>query len=134
MIGYITIGSLDFHASAQFYDAVLATLGYTRLFDYSETGWIAYGEEKRKDQLDAPTLWLCKTPFNGKPAVAANGSMFGLSAPSRTAVDLFYKTALANGGTSEGEPGLREAYGPHWYLAYLRDPMGNKFSIIYRGA
>jgi catechol 2,3-dioxygenase-like lactoylglutathione lyase family enzyme len=128
MFAYITVGSTDFSASVRFYDATLATLGYARLFDYSESGWIGYGPKTNKE---SPTLWLCQNPYNGQPAVLGNGLMFGLSAPSTEVVDLFFKTALATGGTSEGEPGIREAYGPNAYLAYVRDPMGNKISVLF---
>jgi catechol 2,3-dioxygenase-like lactoylglutathione lyase family enzyme len=133
MFGYTTVGSTDFEASCKFYDAVLSTIGLARVHDYSETGWIGYGNPKDAADPNAQTLWLCKTPFDSKPASVGNGSMVGLQANSREQVDLFYKTALANGGTSEGEPNTREQYGPGWYLAYIRDPMGNKYSIVYRG-
>jgi catechol 2,3-dioxygenase-like lactoylglutathione lyase family enzyme len=134
MFSYTTVGSIDFEQSSQFYDAVLATLGWSRVHDYSATGWIGYGDAAEVNNPDAETLWLCKTPFDTKPASVGNGSMVGLKAQSRAQVELFYKTALANGGTSEGEPALREQYGPNWFLAYVRDPMGNKYAVVYRGA
>jgi catechol 2,3-dioxygenase-like lactoylglutathione lyase family enzyme len=133
MLGYTTVGSTDFAASSQFYDAVLATLGWARVHDHSEGGWIGYGDPAEVDNPNAQALWLCKTPFDTKPASVGNGSMVGLQAQTREQVELFYKTALAHGGTSEGEPALREQYGPNWYLAYVRDPMGNKYAIVYRG-
>jgi catechol 2,3-dioxygenase-like lactoylglutathione lyase family enzyme len=132
MFAYATLGSTDFAASRQFYEAAFATLGIGLLHDYSDGGWVAYGSLADKDNPATPCLWLCKTPFNGAPATAANGAMLSLAAPNRAAVDAFYAAALANGGSSEGAPGVREAYGPDMYLAYVRDPMGNKLSIVTR--
>jgi hypothetical protein len=39
---------------------------------------------------------------------------------------------MAAEGSDEGGPGPRPDYGPNWYAAYLRDPTGNKLSIVYR--
>ena len=125
MFAYATIGSNDFHQSARFFDAVMGALGYQRTHDYSEHGWLCYGENMEATQ----SLWLCK-PVNTLPASAGNGAMIGFTAATRAMVDAFYAAALANGGTSEGAPGLRDAYGPNMYLAYVRDPQGNKFSAI----
>ena len=49
------------------------------------------------------------------------------------AVDAFHAAALANGGTSEGAPGLRLLYNPDFYAAYVRDPDGNKLAVVCRG-
>jgi hypothetical protein len=48
-------------------------------------------------------------------------------------VDDFHAAALANGGTSEGAPGLRPQYNPDFYAAYVRDPDGNKLAVVCRG-
>jgi predicted lactoylglutathione lyase len=71
-----------------------------------------------------------KTPYDGKQASFGNGAMVGLVAQTRARVDAFLAAALANGGSCEGKPGLREAYCPNMYLAYVRDPIGNKFSAM----
>jgi catechol 2,3-dioxygenase-like lactoylglutathione lyase family enzyme len=128
MFAYATVGTNNFEKSVQFFDAVMKALGLQRTHDYSEHGWLAYG----LDAESSLTLWLCK-PHNQLPATAGNGSMVGFQANSRAKVDAFHAAALANGGTSEGDPGLRENYGPDIYVAYVRDPEGNKFSAICRG-
>ncbi len=132
MFAYTTIGSTDFAASTRFFDAVMAVLGYGRTHDLTEYGWVAYGDVARKDDPLAQQLWLSAKPFNGEAATVGNGSMMTFQAPTRGHVDLFYTTALSNGGTSEGAPGIREMYGPDFYLAYVRCPMGNKFAVICR--
>jgi catechol 2,3-dioxygenase-like lactoylglutathione lyase family enzyme len=134
MFSYATLGSLDFVASSKFFDAVLGVLGHQRLFEYPEGGWIAYGTPARKDDPDAQLLWLCRTPFDQKAASPGNGTMLSFKATTRAQVDACHAAALANGGASEGAPGIREAYGPDMYLAYMRDPTGNKFSVVTRGA
>ncbi len=127
MFAYATIGSNDFDKSAQFFDAVMAALGFKRTHDYSEGGWLGYGEHAESSM----SLWLCK-PLNQQPASAGNGAMIGFQAATRAMVDAFHAAALANSGTSEGAPGLRDAYGPNMYIAYVRDPQGNKFSAVCR--
>jgi catechol 2,3-dioxygenase-like lactoylglutathione lyase family enzyme len=132
MFAYAVVGSTDFEASLNFFDATLATLGHARLHEYLDIGWVAYGDPKYADNPAMPTLWLCRQPFNGQPATVGNGSMMSFAALTSAQVDAFYAAALANGGSSEGEPGTREAYGPELYLAYVRDPMGNKLSVVTR--
>jgi predicted lactoylglutathione lyase len=58
--------------------------------------------------------------------------MVGLSGPSWKAVDDFHGAALANGGRSEGAPGLRPQHGQDFYAAYVRDPDGNKVAAACR--
>ena len=41
-----------------------------------------------------------------------------------------HAAALAAGGSDEGPPGFRDAYGPHFYVGYLRDPQGNKLALF----
>ncbi len=132
MFAYAVVGSANFEASLKFFDVVLATLGHTRLQEYLDIGWVAYGDPSFADNPAMPTLWLCRQPFNGEPATVGNGSMVSFAAKTRAQVDNFYAAALAIGGSSEGTPGTREAYGPDLYLAYVRDPMGNKFSVVTR--
>jgi catechol 2,3-dioxygenase-like lactoylglutathione lyase family enzyme len=128
MIAYATVGSNDFASSARFFDAVLGALGHKRVHDYCDGGFLAYASSPD----DAIKLWLCK-PHDGKPASVGNGSMLGFSAASRAQVDAFHAAALAHGGSCEGAPGVRESYGPTMYLAYIRDPLGNKFSAVFDG-
>ena len=91
-------------------------------------GWGRY--EKEGAVQDA--LWVC-TPFDGAAATAGNGAMVALWAKTWREVDAFHAAALACGGTSEGAPGLRLAYNPDFYAAYVRDPDGNKLAAVCRG-
>lgn len=124
-VSYITIGADDIDKALAFYDPVLGALGLKRVW-LQET-WAGYGAEGDEHG----TILLC-APHNGEPARAGNGIMVGLHADSEAEVDAFHAAALANGGTSEGEAGPRPEYGEGSYLAYVRDPTGNKLSAFYR--
>ena len=124
---YLTVGALDSEKSNAFYDAALATIGWRKHMEFP--GWRAYSKDGAGK---GTTLWVCK-PFDGKPATAGNGTMVGFMVESRAEVDAFYAAALAHGGTDEGAPNPRPHYGPNWYAAYMRDPAGNKISVVYNG-
>jgi len=48
-------------------------------------------------------------------------------------VDAFHAAGVANGGVScEDPPGYREGPAGKMYLAYLRDPIGNKICAMFR--
>ncbi len=124
MFGYITLGAKDFEAGLKFYDTVMAVLGQERQYADAESGWAAWGVPP------APQLMICK-PFDGGPVSAGNGTMIGFSAASTETVDRFHAAALAAGGTDEGGPGTRPHYSPEFYVAYVRDPSGNKLCAYH---
>ena len=132
---YICLGATDLEASSRFYDAVMATLGRKRCDTSDEagwqgwTGWGLYEDEGRLQEA----LWICR-PFNGQAPAAGNGTMVALRAPNQQSVRDFHAAAIAHGGTSEGEPGLRPQYNADFYAAYVRDPDGNKLAAVYREA
>jgi catechol 2,3-dioxygenase-like lactoylglutathione lyase family enzyme len=136
MFTYLTLGSNDFSRSISFYDAVMATLGHARCDTSAEdgdewgdfVGWGIYEDEGRTQTA----LWICK-PFDGAGARPGNGAMIAFTATTRSAVDAFHATAIANGGTSDGTPGLRSQYNADFYAAYVRDPDGNKLAAVHRG-
>ncbi|WP_370695392.1 VOC family protein [Patulibacter sp.] len=54
-------------------------------------------------------------------------------APDRRTVDAFHAAALAAGHQDDGAPGIREAYGPGYYGAFVRDPDGNGIEAVHHG-
>ena len=124
MFSHIMLGADDIERSKLFYDAALPTLGI-KPGRIDNKGRIIY-------QHDGGLLMITR-PINGKAASAANGGTVGFSAPSPQAVDNWHAAGLAHGGTAiEDLPGLRSnAYGS-LYLAYLRDPAGNKLCALHR--
>lgn len=134
MFTYVCLGTNDLHRSACFYDAALGALGLTRCDTSAEPhweDWIGWGTYEAAGAREV-ALWLCR-PINGQRATAGNGAMVALGAKTWTEVQDFYSAALANGGSSEGAPGLRLQYNPDFYAAYVRDPDGNKLAVVCRG-
>jgi catechol 2,3-dioxygenase-like lactoylglutathione lyase family enzyme len=127
MFSHITIGANDIAATKTFYDAILGVLGASEgVID--EKGRLAY--------VHAGNRLLITRPLDGNPATHGNGSTIGFLAPSQEAVDAWHEAGIANGGTTcEDPPGIREATGGRTlYLAYLRDPAGNKLCGFYKVA
>lgn len=124
MFSHIMIGANDVKASKVFYDAILGELGHKpgvmddkgRCFYFTDTG-----------------IFALTPPINGEPASHGNGITIGFSAISGEQADAWHAAGIANGGIScEDAPGVREAGGRQLYLAYLRDPSGNKICALYR--
>jgi catechol 2,3-dioxygenase-like lactoylglutathione lyase family enzyme len=124
MYSHIFVGSNDIDRSKKFYDAVLGTLGVPparmddrgRLFYMTPNGM--FGVTK---------------PIDGEAATSANGATIGFAAASPDQADAWHAAGVANGGVPiEDPPGVREGGAGKLYLAYLRDPDGNKLCALYR--
>jgi catechol 2,3-dioxygenase-like lactoylglutathione lyase family enzyme len=125
MFSYVSLGTSDLARAVRFYDAVMATLGHSRIDDYDPgANSAAWGFDD-----PGPHLWVTR-PFDGRPASVGNGTMVSFLAETRAEVDAFHAAALDHGGSDEGAPGLRPHYGPHFYAAYVRDPDGNKLNAV----
>ncbi len=121
MFSHIMVGANDIQKSKAFYDAVLATVG-------CEPG--AVDPKGRCFYVTKTGVFCLSVPIDGEPACHGNGSTFGFAAESTDVVDAWHAAGLANGGTTcEDPPGLRE--GSTFYLAYLRDPAGNKVCALH---
>ena len=82
-----------------------------------------------------PATFGITTPINGEPATHGNGSTIGFLAQSPEQADACHAAGVANGSvTCEDPPGWREGPGGKLYLAYLRDPDGNKLCLLHRPA
>ena len=129
MFNHIMIGSNDIERSKRFYDAVLATLGAGEpIRNNAGTGHV------RLFYRHNGSTFCVSEPINDETATFANGGTIGFKCNSPEHVKQFHDVALAHGGTSiEDPPGLREnnTMGA-MYLAYVRDPDGNKLCAIYR--
>ena len=123
MFSHVMIGTNDLEKAKSFYDALLGTLGVPpgrvdrhRVFYRTPTG-----------------VFSVTKPIDGKPATPANGGTIGFTANSPEQADAFHAAGIAHGGkTCEDPPGVREGAGAKIYIAYLRDPDGNKLCASYR--
>ena len=123
MFSHVMIGTNDLERAKRFYDALLGTLGIKpamvdghRIFYRSPTGVLSIS-----------------LPIDGQPATAANGATLGFAASSPEQAQAWHAAGLAAGGTAvEDPPGIREGKVMKLYLAYLRDPDGNKLCALHR--
>ena len=122
MISYATIGSNDLDKSVPFYTELLGTQGVTKMFDHPRGGAM-FG---RNGKMVLGVL----TPFDRGQATPGNGAMIALQMDNPSEVDAFYAKAIELGATDEGGPGER---GPGFYMAYFRDPDGNKLCACKLG-
>jgi catechol 2,3-dioxygenase-like lactoylglutathione lyase family enzyme len=123
MFSHIMIGTNNLERAKTFYDALLGTLGVApaavdghRIFYMTPTG-----------------VFSVSQPINGDPATFANGGTIGFAASSPAVADAWHAAGLEAGGTTcEDPPGVRTGGMGSLYLAYLRDPDGNKLCALHR--
>lgn len=124
MFSHIMVGANDVAESKRFYDAILGALGY-------EPG--VMDDRGRCFYFTATGVFAITSPINGEAACHGNGSTVGFAASSPEQADAWHAAGVANGGTScEDAPGMREGGLGQMYLAYLRDPSGNKVCALHR--
>tara|TARA_B110001454_G_scaffold207519_1_gene219010 strand:- start:1809 stop:2165 length:357 start_codon:yes stop_codon:yes gene_type:complete len=115
------LGMNDPAATKKFYDATFAAFG-------GKPGII--DEKGRLIYLHNGGIYILTKPIDGKPATAANGGTIGFAMTAEQA-DAWHEAGLASGGSAcEDPPGPRA--GSPYYLAYLRDPAGNKLCALHR--
>ncbi len=125
MFSHLMIGANDVAASKAFYDAALGALGVPQ-------GRI--DPKGRAMYMHNGTIFMLTKPINGDAACGANGGTLGFAAATPEAADAFHVAGLAAGGIAiEDAPGWRDNGGMKLYLAYLRDPSGNKICAMARG-
>jgi catechol 2,3-dioxygenase-like lactoylglutathione lyase family enzyme len=123
MFSHVMVGTNDLERAKKFYDAALGVLGVRpghvdghRVFYRTKTG--TFGVTR---------------PINGEPATVANGHTIGFACETTEQADAWHAAGLANGGTAiENPPGMRQGATMQLYLAYLRDPDGNKICAMKR--
>jgi len=124
VFSHIVVGANDMAASRKFYDATLGALG------------IAPGaiDDLGRAVYATPTgVFVVTRPINGQPATVANGGTIAFTANSTKAIDAWHAAGLANNGTTcEEPPGIRRSSYGEMYVAYLRDPTGNKICAVNR--
>jgi len=127
MIAYVTVGADDMAAAKRFYCAFLPAIGYGLREGPEGLSFALPVPEGQRPLL--PDFYV-KPTFDGQPATAGNGAMVAFEADTQAQVRQLHAAALNAGGRDEGQPGFRAAYGPRFYVAYLRDPQGNKIALF----
>ncbi len=124
MFSHVMVGSNDINQSKKFYDAIFTATG---------------GREGRVDPkgrlvyLNNGGIFLVTPPIDGQPATHGNGTTIGFAVDSPEQAQAWEQAGIAAGGTAiEDPPGVRSGSGVNLYLAYLRDPDGNKLCALHR--
>jgi catechol 2,3-dioxygenase-like lactoylglutathione lyase family enzyme len=121
MLHHLSFGVSDLARAAAFYDATLFALGFVRV--WSDASAVGYGHLGGGDQFAVKL----------QPAgvvVPGPGFHVAFTAPSREAVSRFHAAALQHGGSDNGAPGLRPAYGEHYFAAFVADPDGYRIEAV----
>ena len=124
MYSHVMVGSNDLDASKKFYDAIFTATG---------------GREGRLDPkgrlvyVNNGGIFLVSPPIDGQPATHGNGTTIGFAVDGPEQAQAWEQAGVAAGGTAiEDPPGVRSGMGVNLYLAYLRDPSGNKLCALHR--
>jgi catechol 2,3-dioxygenase-like lactoylglutathione lyase family enzyme len=124
MYSHMVVGSNDLERSKRFYDAVFGALGGSE-GHLDPKGIVLY--------LHNAGVFIVTDPINGEPATVSNGATVAFAASDPAQVEAWYAAGIAHGGNAiEDPPGPRDRSGMKVYLAYLRDPDGNKLCALHR--
>ena len=126
MFSHVMVGSNDIERSKKFYDALFTSIG---------------GKPGRQDPngrllyINKGGIFMVSKPIDGQPAHHANGGTIGFAVTDPAEADAWHKAGTANGGSAvEDAPGIRKGAAGEMYLAYLRDPDGNKLCAMHRAS
>ena len=126
MFSHMMVGANNVEESKSFYDAILGEMGHNpgvmdekgRCFYFTDNG-----------------IFAITPPINGEAACHGNGCTVGFAAKDPAQADAWHSAGVANGGTTcENPPGVREGGLGKLYLAYLKDPSGNKICALHKMA
>ena len=126
MYSHNMVGSNDIDKSKKFYDATFKAMGAKEAVK-DDKGRLIY--------MHNNSMFLVTPPIDGQPATAGNGCTIGLAMDNPDQANAWHAAGVANGGTAiEDDPGIRSGAFGDIYLAYLRDPDGNKLCALHRSA
>ncbi|MGI1998703.1 VOC family protein [Shewanella frigidimarina] len=124
MFSHIMLGANDIEKSKAFYDATLGELGI-------KPGVI--DPKGRCFYMTSTGIFALSKPLNGEPACNGNGSTIGFHADNAEQANAWHAAGVVSGGEAcEDDPGVRDSPNGPLYLAYLRDPSGNKVCVLHR--
>jgi len=124
MIDHVGIPVSDIARSTEFYLKALEPLGISIVMEVSaeQTGHgaaVGFGANFK------PFFWI-----GGAGGLGVGHVHVAFAAPSRAAVDAFYRAAIAAGGKDNGKPGLRPHYHENYYGAFVLDFDGHNIEAV----
>lgn len=123
MFTHVAVGTNDLQQSKKFYDSVLGSLGYGPGLPREAGGYVYTG---------GGCFFIISPPLDGNSATPANGGTVSFACQSPEQVERWHAAGIANGGRSvEAAPGVRNTQFGDLYLAYMRDPDGNKLCALH---
>jgi len=123
MFSHVMVGSNDLARSKKFYDAVFTAIGGKAGTEDTARGRVVYRHNG--------AAFLVTKPIDGKAACHANGGTIGFAMANAEQANAWHKAGVANGGAAVEDPPGPRGDGA-MYLAYLRDPDGNKLCALHR--
>ena len=124
MFSHMMVGTNDIDRSKKFYDGLFASIG-GRPGITDPKGRLVY--------VHNGGVFLVTPPIDGQPATHGNGTTIGFAVTGPEQANAWHEAGVAHGGTAiEDPPGVRSGGGASMYLAYLRDPDGNKLCALHR--
>lgn len=129
MICHICITVSDLEKSTNFYNSILAPLGYHKVLEFPNA--VGFGNQGK------PSFWIGTAPpgeyWKEGHEAGRSPIHFAFQSQTNEAVDAFHKLGLELGAEDYGAPGLREHYHSHYYGAFLIDPDGNNIEAVCHG-
>lgn len=124
MFSHMMVGTNDMARSKKFYDALFGAMGGKPGME-DPIGRVVYQHRG--------AVFLITKPIDGQSATPGNGHTIGFTVESPEEADAWHKAGASTGGTAiEDPPGERNGPAGRLYLAYLRDPDGNKLCALHR--
>lgn len=120
MFDHVEFSVASISAARGFYAPFLLTLGAEEIFCDEENGELGFGTGESTDFLltggkaTTPKMHIC------------------FRATQKDMVERAYDAAIAGGGTCNGKPGYRDAYGPGYFAAFVIDPDGHNIEVLFR--
>lgn len=124
MFSHIHLGANDVEQSRRFYDALMGAIGGGQGVRDTDRDRYFYRHDG--------AMLIVGEPLDREAASPGNGMTIGFRVDSPEQGAAWHAAGLANGGTAiEDAPGVRDRGDRGLiYLAYLRDPSGNKLCAL----
>ena len=124
MLDHVGFAVADAERSKRFYEEALAPLGITLIMSVTPEQTEAGGTAHGFGSDGKPYFWI------GDNERVGEGTHVAFTVDTRAKVEAFYQAALAAGGKDNGGPGIRAAYHPNYYAAFVYDPDGANIEVV----